>query len=162
ALLAASQWRTMATATLTVAALLLVSGLVFGPGLWPAFLASTSYARTALLEGSHIDWYKFDTVFAAVRLWGGSVGASYALQGMTSVAVATAVAWLWRSGAPHAIKAAALALATILATPFAFDYDLMIVAPGLAFLAADQIARGPYPFERTALVLLWAMPLVSR
>ena len=37
------------------------------------------------------------------------------------------------------MKAAALALATILATPFAFDYDLMVLAPGIAFLALDVL-----------------------
>ena len=43
ALLAGGRWRAIIAATLTVAALLLLAGLVFGPGVWWAFLASTGY-----------------------------------------------------------------------------------------------------------------------
>ena len=60
------------------------------------------------------------------------------------------------------MKAAALVLATILATPFAFDYDLMVLAPAIAFLALDVLARGARPYEKTGVALLWLVPLVAR
>ena len=70
--------------------------------------------------------------------------------------------WLWRSAAPYPLKAAALCLAAILATPYTFDYDMMVLAPAIAFLVADGLARGFGPWEKTALAALWLMPLVAR
>ena len=36
----------------------------------------------------------------------------------------------------------ALPIGTILATPYSLDYDLMLLAPAIAFLAADGMQRG--------------------
>ena len=52
--------------------------------------------------------------------------------------------------------------ATILATPFTFDYDMMVLAPAIAFFAADGMVRGFRPWEKTALAALWLVPLVAR
>jgi hypothetical protein len=53
-------------------------------------------------------------------------------------------------------------IGTVLATPYNLDYDLMLLAPAIAFRAADGIARGFAPYEKTLLALLWLMPLVAR
>lgn len=50
ALLAAGQWRTVAAACLTVAALVLISSLAFGIDIWSAFAASAETSRKLLLE----------------------------------------------------------------------------------------------------------------
>ena len=56
----------------------------------------------------------------------------------------------------------ALCLATILATPFSFDYDMMLLAPAIAFFAPDGLTRGFGPWEKTALAVLWLTPLIAR
>ena len=38
----------------------------------------------------------------------------------------------------------------------------MVLAPALAFLAVDGLARGFAPYEKTALAALWIVPLVAR
>ena len=53
-------------------------------------------------------------------------------------------------------------IAVILGTPYSLDYDLMVLAPAIAFLAADGLARGFGPYEKTALAALWLMPLIAR
>ena len=58
------------------------------------------------------------------------------------VLVAAGVVWLWRGAAPFALKAAALCIAAILATPYSLDYDMMVLAPAIAFLAVDGLVRG--------------------
>jgi alpha-1,2-mannosyltransferase len=70
--------------------------------------------------------------------------------------------WLWRSEAANPLKAAALIIASILATPYSLDYDFVALAPAIAFLAANGLARSFAPWEKTALVFLWLMPLVAR
>ena len=60
------------------------------------------------------------------------------------------------------IVLAGLCLAAILATPYTLDYDMMVLAPAIAFLAADGMTRGFGPWEKTALAALWLVPLVAR
>jgi alpha-1,2-mannosyltransferase len=95
-------------------------------------------------------------------MWGGAVPLAYAAQGAATIAVAASLVWLWRSAAAFALKAAALCLAAILATPYSLDYDMMVLAPAIAFLAADGIARGFLRYEKSALAALWLVPLVAR
>ncbi len=156
------RWKCFAAAAATVAVLTFVTTLTFGPSVWGAFLNSTHFTRTVVLEAGNTGWYKIQSVFAWARMWGAPIPLAYALQGAVTVALAVALARLWRSAAPYPCKAAALCLATILATPYSFDYDMMVLAPAIAFLAVDGFVRGFSPWERTLLAALWLMPLIVR
>jgi hypothetical protein len=161
-LLATGRWRAFAAAAATVAVLMIATTLVFGVEVWRAFFASAYMTREVVLEAGDTGWHKIQSVFAWARMWGGGVPLAYAAQGAVTLALASALVWLWRSRAAFALKAAALAIAAILATPYSLDYDMMVLAPAIAFLAADGIARGFIAWEKTALALLWFVPLVAR
>ena len=115
-----------------------------------------------MLEQGNTGWYKIQSVFAWARMWGAPISLAYALQGIAIVALGAALAWLWRSAAPYPLQAAALCLATILATPYSFDYDMMVLAPAIAFIAVDGFVRGFGPWQKTLLAALWLVPLVAR
>jgi hypothetical protein len=161
-LIAGGYWRSVAAATVTVAALALAVTLAFGAEVWTAFLASTQFTRTVVLEQGDTGWHKIQSVFSIVRMWGGGVTLGYAAQLAVTLFVAAALVWLWRGRSSFALKAAALAIGTILATPYSLDYDLMLLAPAIAFLAVDGLQRGFWPYEKTVLALLWLAPLVTR
>jgi energy-converting hydrogenase Eha subunit C len=161
-LAASGRWRVFAAAAATVAVLTIATTLTFGVSVWQAFLDSTEFTRTVVLEQGNTGWYKIQSVFAWARMWGAPIPFAYAVQGAAAVAVGAVLAWLWRSAASYSLKAAALCLATILATPYSFDYDMMVLAPAIAFLAADGVARGFGAFEKTALAALWLVPMVAR
>jgi len=161
-LAAGGYWRAFAAAAVTAAALALLVTFAFGMDVWTAFLASTKFTRTVVLEQGDTGWHKIQSVFSIVRMWGGSVDLAYAVQGVMTLGVAGALAWLWRSSAAFPLKAAGLLIGTVLATPYVLDYDLMLLAPAIAFLAADGSARGFVPYEKTALAALWLTPLVAR
>lgn len=95
-------------------------------------------------------------------MWGGGVPLAYAAQAIAGLGAAAAVVALWRSGAAYPLKAAALIVAAILATPYSLDYDFVALAPAIAFLVADGMARGFAPWQKSALAALWLMPLVAR
>jgi alpha-1,2-mannosyltransferase len=78
------------------------------------------------------------------------------------VALAGALVWLWRSAAAYPLKAAALIVASLLATPYSLDYDFMALAPAIAFLAADGLTRGFGPWQKSALAFAWFMPMIAR
>jgi len=161
-LAASGRWRVFASATITVAALALFVTLAFGIDVWSAFLASTKFTRTVVLEQGGTGWHKIQSMFSLVRMWGGGIALAYAAQIATTLGVAVALVWLWRGRAAFAIKAAALLIGTVLATPYSLDYDLVLLAPAIAFAAADGDARGFAPWQKTILALLWLVPLVAR
>ncbi len=161
-LVAGGHWRAFIAAAVTVAVLALAVTFAFGTDVWTAFLASTKFTRTVVLEQGDTGWHKIQSVFSVVRMWGGGIDLAYAVQGAVTLAVAAALAWLWRSRAAFALKAAALLIGTVLATPYVLDYDLMLIAPAIALLAADGMERGFVPWEKTALAALWLVPLVAR
>ncbi len=53
-------------------------------------------------------------------------------------------------------------LGCALATPYSLDYDLMLLAPAIAYLALDGWARGFAPWQKTILAALWIVPLIAR
>jgi alpha-1,2-mannosyltransferase len=162
ALIAGGYWRTFAAAAATVAVLTLVTTLAFGPEVWPAFKASTEFSRTVVLEQGQTGWPKIQSVFSWARMWGAPIPLAYALQGALTIGLGLAIVRLWRRAAAPALKSAALCLAAILATPYSLDYDMMVLAPAIAFLAADGLRRGFDPWEKTGLAALWLVPLVTR
>ena len=49
--------------------------------------------------------------------------------------------WLWKSRVAFELKAAALAAGALLATPYLFMYDLVVLAVAVAFLLRLALAR---------------------
>jgi hypothetical protein len=162
ALLAAGQWRSVLAAGVTVMALVGLTAVIFGGDLWLAFAASTETSRKLLLEQGDVGFAKLQSVFAAVRLWGGGVPLAYAVQGAVSAAVVSGTAWAWRSGCDRDLKAALLVVATLLASPHVLDYDLVILALAIAFTVSAGLAGGFRDYEVSLLAALWVVPLLSR
>jgi alpha-1,2-mannosyltransferase len=162
ALAAGGYWRSFAAAAATAALLAVAATVAFGPDVWRAFFDSTHFVRTVVLEQGDPGWHKMQSLFAWARMWGAPIPLAYALQAVLVACLAAALIWLWRSSTAYPVKAASLCIATILATPFTFDYDMMVLAPAIAFLAADGLVRGFGPWEKTTLAALWLMPLVAR
>jgi hypothetical protein len=161
-LIAGGHWRAFASAAVTVAVMALAVTFAFGVEVWSAFLATGHFTRTVVLEDGGTGWYKIQSVFSWVRMWGGGIALAYATQAAVTIVVAAALCWLWRSRASYALKAAGLLIGTLLATPYSLDYDLMLLAPAIAYLASDGMARGFAPWEKTILAALWIVPLIAR
>jgi hypothetical protein len=161
-LIATMRWRAFASATATVLALVAISTLAFGVDVWRMMIDALPFTREVVLEQGGTGWYKIQSVFSWVRMWGGGVPLAYATQGAFTLVMGAALVWLWRSDASYRLKAAALPIASILATPYSLDYDMVALAPAIAFLAVDGFERGFRTYEKTALVFLWLMPLLAR
>ena len=161
-LLVTGRWTTILSATATVAVLIGASTLLFGMSVWHAFIESATFTRTIVLEAGGTGWEKIQSLFSAVRMWGGSIDAAYAAQGALALTLAASVVWLWRSQAAFELKAAALAIACLLATPYVLDYDMVVLGIAIAFLVRHGLARGFHPYETSLLALAWAAPFLTR
>jgi alpha-1,2-mannosyltransferase len=164
ALVAGGHWRAVAAAALTALLSATASVVLFGTGVWTDFLASTTDTRSMLESGMNFGhYYKMQSVFAAARLLGSPMFVAYSLQALAALGAAAAVAWVWRrpTGDPD-MKNAALMAATPLSTAFIFDYDLMLLAPAIAWLARKGLTDSALPYERAILVATFVAPFVSR
>lgn len=161
-LIAGGRWRALFSTFATVLGLTAAVTAVFGPEVWSAFFASTHFTRTVVLEQGSAGFNRIQSVFAWVRLWKGSIPLAYFIQGAVSIAAAFLAVIAWRKPASFADRAAALCLAAMLITPYCFDYDMTALAPAIALLAAQGIDRGFRPWEKSAMVLLWTVPIIAR
>jgi hypothetical protein len=164
ALVAGGHWRAVVAAALTALLSAVVSVVFFGTGMWADFLTSTTDTRSMLESGLNFGhYYKMQSVFAAARLLGSPMLVAYSLQALAALAAAAAVVWIWRRpiGDPD-MKNAALMAATPLSTAFIFDYDLLLLAPPIAWLARKGLTDTALPYERTILVAAFLAPFVSR
>lgn len=141
-LAASGHWRTIAAASVTALAMMLASWLAFGSETWQAFFASIGHTSQAFLSDGWADFSKLQTAFGLTRTLGGSETLAWCVQGAVAAASAVAISLLWRSRADDEIKAAALSLGAMLATPYLYTYDLVVLAIPLAFLFRLGRARG--------------------
>jgi Glycosyltransferase family 87 len=162
ALLAGGRWNTIGAAAATVAALVAVSFVTLGGGVWHAFADSMTFAQTVVLEQGGIGWEKIQSAFSAMRMWGAGVHSAYAIQIALALMLAASLAWLWRSNVVFELKASALATASLLATPYVLDYDLVVLAVAIVFFVRHGMNRGFHDYEISLLAAAWFMPLLSR
>jgi arabinofuranan 3-O-arabinosyltransferase len=160
ALIASRQWRTFAAAAITAAVLAGISIAAFGLGPWQllpeALLTQNSVVLFAGGQADGLDdWGRIQTVYGIVRLLHGGAGLASLLQAVSTL-VFTLIVWIvWRSAARHALKAAVFSAAALIATPYAFSYDLAAIAVPVAFLVADQLRHGLLRGEQTVLLALF-------
>ena len=162
ALMASGRWRAFAAASLMVTAMTLAALAAFGQETFAAFFESLTFSRVYGVEHSNTGFHKLQSAFAAVRLLGGSVGLAYGLHGLVMAMVLAATVWIWRGQADGRLKAASLMTGALLATPYVFDYDLLLLAPAMAALVSHDLERGFRPFEKSFLALAFAMPILAR
>ena len=125
-----------AAAVATVAALVAVSFAALGGGVWHAFADSMNFTQAIVLEQGGTGWEKIQSAFSAAR----NVGRRRAhrlcdRRSRWGLRWRQRLAWLWHSDAAFELKASALATASLLATPYVLDYDLVVLAIAIAFLA---------------------------
>lgn len=161
-LLATGRWQAFAAAGVTVIAASAATLGVFGMESWAAFIESTGFTRSVVLEAGGTGWHKIQSIFSAARMWGGSVETAYAAQFGMGALIAASLVWLWRSPAAFPLKAAALAAGSLLATPYVLDYDLVVLALPIAFLAGHGLSNGFRDYEISGLAAAWVVPLIAR
>jgi hypothetical protein len=158
-LAATGRWRAFASAAATAGLLVAVSLLAFGSAPWHALAQSVATANQLVLADGGMGWNKLQSLFGLARALGGGETLAWIVHGTYAIAGAVAITLLWRSHAPYDLKAAALAVGTVLVTPYAFAYDLVLLAVPCAFLLRYALAHGFLRFEAPGLVVAGALLL---
>ena len=160
ALIAGRRWQAFAAASVTVAALVLGSAGLFGWETWQAYLGVAADSH-ATYELGRINLAGMISPFAAARLAGFDVGIAYAIQGLATLAAAALVAFVWWRDQSLELRGASLAAATLIAVPVVLLYDFMLAAVAAAFLIRAARRTGFLPWEKTALALVFVVPLLT-
>lgn len=156
-LAASGQWRTFIAAGVIATLLAGAAWLAFGSETWIAFVWSVPHTSQAFLSDGWADWAKLQTLFGLLRTLGAPEQIAWAVHIAFALAVAAAVTLLWRSRAVYELKAAALATGTMLATPYLYTYDLVVLAVPFAFLFRMGRASGFIRFELPGIALACAL-----
>jgi len=160
ALAAGGYWRTFAVTTAFVAFLISASVIALGPDVWAGFIHRMD-AERLLLQFAPSTWAMMPTVFVMARLAGAGVSTAYLIQALSAVSAAAAVAALWRRQCPSAIRSAGLVVGIFLATPYAYDYDMIVLVFAAAWLATEAAKTGFLPWEKIAALTLLVLPMLS-
>jgi hypothetical protein len=159
ALAAGGRWRCFLGAAVTTAVLIAGTFALWGAETWVSFFRQAERVRE-FMGVNTLMWHRLPTVFAASRIAGLGVGAAYALQILSAVAAAVCVSLVWRRSIATPIKGAALIVAVFLATPYCWDYDMVVVTLAVVWAAHEGIRTGFLPWERILLALLMLLPLI--
>jgi arabinofuranan 3-O-arabinosyltransferase len=160
-LIAAAQWRVFLSAGIVAVMLAAVSWLAFGTESWQAFVHWLPMVKQAFLHEGRVPWGKLQSIFGLTRYLGGPEILAWTLQWIMGVTVAVLLMLVWRSrDIRYELKAAALAVGTLLVTPYLFLYDEMVLAIAVAFLVRIGLDEGFERHELPALGLAAALCVI--
>ena len=156
ALFASRNWRVLLSATATSVIIGIAAGIAFGIQAWPSFIGALTDRASILSEAPEQAFAAaLVSVFGFLRTAGVSAHISWAAQLAVTGIVAATVCALWARPISHSLKAAALAIGSVLASPHAHGYDACILTIAVAFLVKDGLSRGFLRGERTAMLMCW-------
>lgn len=159
-LIVSGQWRAFVSAGVTTVLVAAASWLAFGLESWQAFVNWIPMWSQAFLTEGRAPWGKLQSIYALVRYCGGTEPMGWAFQWAMTLAVVLAMIALWRSKMRYALKAAGLAAATLLVSPYLFLYDVMVLAIAVGFLVRLGIAHGFLRNELAALTLAFGLLMI--
>lgn len=155
------QWRALWAFMVTVGLFVLTSWVVLGTDAWRGFIRNIP-AATEALERNYIGYEKMVSVFAAVRLLHGSIIMSYGIHVLVNILVLSALVYIaFRRGASIE-TGMMLMVSALIVTPFLLDYDLMLLAPVLAWSVKQAQVHGFMQYERFVLASAFWLPLLVR
>ncbi len=160
ALVSAQMWRALAAVIATEIILVSCSIALYGIKSWQAFYCNIPFTQS-LLENGSFPMVLMPTVYAFVRLLGGTNNFAYWIQAIFSILAITIVVVTWY----HRIFPMAYVILTVcifFATPYAMLYDLTIIGLTIAWYGWHAFQQGWLPGEKKVLILAWFMPLFAQ
>lgn len=157
-LIATRAWRTFAAAavatTLFTAASIALAGTESLTGLAHAM---------SIVRGMHFTlpayWFVSPTPFAALRLSGASIPVALAVQAAVGLLAIAAAVQVWRRTADMRLRGAALAVATLLTTPYLWHYELAWLGIAVFCMIAHGLDEGWLPGDQIVIVIAWLLPV---
>jgi hypothetical protein len=134
------RWRELSQGAAVCVLSVVISLLTLGPSIWGDFLDTMGETKRILLQG-HVPLFRMISVYASFRSLGVSGALSMMAQLMAVAIAIEAIISSARQGAPRHHIGLVL-FATIMISPYQYDYDLPLIGVSLAFLWPTLIQYG--------------------
>jgi hypothetical protein len=134
------RWGTALVAAATVAATSALATVLLGPAVWTDFLDGVKEARIFLEHGFY-PLFRMVSVYAVIRSLGLPAPIASTAQILIAILALGMVVLATRRFSPRQALGVT-AIATLLISPYAYDYDLSILGIGLGLLLADLVSLG--------------------
>ncbi len=163
ALVAGGHWRVFFSAAVTIAVSALLSIAVLGVSSWQAFFSFAGENLLGFEAGTYV-YTQMTTVMSTLALAGVELQYARVFQFFSMLTMLALVAWSWWQGHSRpdtlGLQSAILCIATPLALPMAYIYDLVILAPAVAWLGMDMQQRSA-PIAHWVLLILTCLAFLS-
>ena len=157
-LIATRAWRPFASAAITTVLLTLAGIALTGTGSLNGLANAMSIVR-----GMHFAlpayWFVSPSTFAALRLAGASIPVSLAAQAAVGLLAIAAAVQVWRRTDDMRLRGAALAVATLLTTPYLWHYELAWLGIAVFCVIAHGLDEGWLPGDQIVIVIAWLLPI---
>jgi hypothetical protein len=153
------RWRTILAAVGTVALLLALTSLAFGPDVWAAYVKDAMPVQTKVFLRDYENFMvHMPTAFMNARVAGLSLSVAAWLQAVLSLSAVMAVVWTFWHRRDVDLSNALLVTATFLVTPYAFNYDMVV----FSWVIITLMDRGDNSASDYGFMLaVWATPLIT-
>lgn len=151
------QWQALLAFIISSVCFALGSTLLLGFEVWPAFLGGLADAKHYL--ETDIPLARMPTVFALIRQAGGSLPIAYTGHALIALIALISALKIWSKTQSMQIRGSALVAATLLISPYLFDYDLVWQILPIAWLYQLGSHHGWLRGERLILCLTWMLLL---
>lgn len=140
-LLLRGQWRIIAVGAMVALVAMALATLLFGTAVWLDFAHAMGKLSAYLAQGLY-QYYRMTSLFALLFAWCGD--AQLALGGQIGFALLLVAGLLLaaRRGWPPRHVLAVAVMASVLMSPYGYDYDLPVLGAAIALLAPDLAQRG--------------------
>jgi alpha-1,2-mannosyltransferase len=153
-LLAGRHYRALVAMAITAILVQLPGLALTGIAGVPAFLATSPHMLASVSEDRHILEH-IPTLYSLLVGASATHGVALTIQVIASLAAIAAVWFIWRRSDDIATRSLAWAAGSLLATPYVFDYDLVIFALPLAAMAWQATQHRIGSLEAAIMTLLW-------
>jgi hypothetical protein len=141
--------------------LLAVSWFAFGSSPFVAFFNYLPITADTILDYGTAGFEKMQSVFGLMRWLGFDEHTAWIAHGAAAALWIGGTLYVWRRDVPYALKAASLATAMLITTPYIYMYDFPLLVLPFAFLyragAFDTVeTAGAVAINLAMLVFLWA------
>jgi alpha-1,2-mannosyltransferase len=153
------RWRVIGAAAATIAALVAAATISFGPNVWTAYVNDAMPTQGAVVAKSFEHFMAhMPTAFMNARVAGFSMPVAIAAQIVLSAAAVAAVVWTFWRARERDLSNMLLVTATFVATPYAFNYDMVV----FGWVAIKLMRRSDSDaWDFLLMLAVWATPFLT-
>ncbi len=151
------RWRTIAAAAATTAVLVGTTASIYGPGIWIEYLTKVGAQQAWLLSnaGGMVLSQVPSALYAAQRM-GLPIDVGWVAQAIETSVTVVAVVWAYAQRRDPVLSLALLVTAIFTASPYSFNYDMVVLGWVLALLRqrGDNTA-----LDHGLILAVWLLPI---